>query len=257
MSEHGTERLQKIIAQAGLASRRKAETMIQTGRVRVNGQVVTELGSQADPRRDKIEVDGRRIQLPKAWTYVLLYKPTGVVTTAADEFQRKTVLDLVTGVDARLFPVGRLDLDTEGVLLLTNDGQLGAGLSHPSSEIRKTYQAKVKGEPSKEAVAKLMSGVILEDGSAQALEAFMLPRTTEANTWIEITVVEGRNHLIKRMCDAIGHPVLKLRRTKFAGLDLEGLRPRRWRHLRRDELRKLRTLARAGQKKRGAKEDDA
>lgn len=242
------ERLQKIMAHAGVASRRKAEQMIQSGRVKVNGQVVTELGSRADPNKDKIEVDGRVIQRPRAWTYIVLYKPAGVVTTASDEFDRKTVLDLVRGVDARIYPVGRLDLDAEGVLLLTNDGDMAATLTHPSSEIRKTYHAKVKGQPTKEAVAKLMEGVILEDGPAQALEAFMLPRRTQENTWLELTVTEGRNHLIKRMCESIGHPVLKLRRIKFATLDLEGLRPRRWRNLRRDELRKLRALTRGAKK---------
>lgn len=256
MAERGQERLQKIMAQAGVASRRKAEQMIESGRVKVNGTVVTQLGAKADPNRDQIEVDGRRIQKPRAWTYILLYKPSGVVTTASDEFDRKTVLDLVTGIDARVYPVGRLDLDAEGVLLLTNDGELAAALTHPSSEIRKTYHCKVKGEPAKEAVAKLMSGIILEDGPATALEAFILPQRTENNGWLEITVTEGRNHLIKRMCESIGYPVLKLRRVKFATLDLEGLRPRRWRNLRKDELRQLRALARTGTKKRNAPSEE-
>lgn len=247
------ERLQKIIAQAGVASRRRAESLITEGRVRVNGRTVTELGAKADPERDRIEVDGQRIQVPRAWTYILLYKPTGTVTTAQDEFQRKTVFDVLKGVDARLFSVGRLDYDAEGALLLTNDGELAAALAHPSGEVAKTYRVKVRGQPEDDALNKLTRGVILEDGLATATHVHRsVPsqQTSENNTWIELTVTEGRNHLVKRMLEAIGHPVIRLRRTSFAGLTLDGLRAGQWRHLRRDELKRLRELARAARRRR-------
>ena len=247
------ERLQKIIAQAGLASRRKAETFITAGRVRVNGKLVTELGARADARSDRIEVDGKVIRVPKAWTYILLYKPEGVVTTASDEFQRKNVLDLIKGVDARLFPVGRLDLDAEGALLLTNDGQLAAGLTHPAAEVRKVYQVKLRGQVREEALQLLRDGVTLEDGDAQAMDVHRVVRATDArNTWISLTVTEGRNHLVKRMLASVGHPVVRLRRVGFGTLNLDGMRPRGWRHLRRDELRKLKAIARTGLRKRDA-----
>ena len=250
------ERLQKLIAQAGVASRRKAEALIQAGRVRVNGEVVTTPGTKADLRADRVEVDGRVLKRPRAWTYVLLNKPAGVVTTASDEYQRETVLDLIKGVEARIFPVGRLDLDAEGLLLLTNDGELTAALTHPAGQVNKTYRVKVRGRPTDEALAQLMTGVILEDGPAQAAHVHRTevagPRTSRQNTWIELTVTEGRNHLVKRMFDAIGHPVIRLRRVAMANLDLSGLAPGRWRHLRREELRKLKAIGRTARRKRDA-----
>jgi 23S rRNA pseudouridine2605 synthase len=253
------ERLQKIIAQAGVASRRRAESLITEGRVRVNGQVVTELGAKAHPGRDAIEVDGRRLQVPRAWTYILLYKPTGVVTTAHDELGRRTVFDLVKGIDARLFTVGRLDYDAEGALLLTNDGELAADLTHPSGQVPKTYQVKVRGLPAEEILARLNKGVVLEDGLAQAsgVHRVAVGRSpSPVNAWIELTVTEGRNHLVKRMFEAIGHPVVRLRRVGFAHLTLEGLRQGRWRHLRRDELKLLQSTARAARKRREKPGDD-
>jgi len=247
------ERLQKLIAQAGLASRRKAETMITEGRVRLNGRIVTALGTKADPHKDKIEVDGKRIIRPKTWTYVLLNKPEGVVTTMSDEFDRQNVVELIKGVKARIYPVGRLDLDAEGVLLLTNDGDLAAALTHPAGEIEKVYRVKVRGLVTAEALERLQTGVILEDGFAQAKsvrEVRGRGPASETNSWIELTVTEGRNHLVKRMCDAVGHRVVRLRRMSFAGIKCGDLSRGKWRHLRREELRKLKTLARTAKNKR-------
>lgn len=247
------ERLQKIIAHAGIASRRKAEQIILDGRVRVNGKIVREMGAKADSQTDKIEVDGKRIRMPKSWTYVLLFKPQGVVTTASDEFQRDTVLELIKGIKGRIYPVGRLDMDAEGLLLMTNDGEVADGLTHPAGEIPKTYRVKVRGFPSEEALDKIRSGVILEDGPAKGENVHrveMGKKVSESHSWIELTVTEGRNHLIKRMFEAIGHPVTRLRRTKMANLTLEGLRPGKWRHLRKAELHKLKNLARGARRKR-------
>lgn len=247
------DRLQKILAQAGIASRRKSEEIIKSGRVRVNGQVITELGSKADSRKDKIEVDGKRIQMPRAHTYILLNKPQGVVTTAKDEYERKTVLDLLKGVDARVYPVGRLDLDAEGVLLLTNDGDMAMSLTHPSSGIPKTYLAKVRGIIDKEACARVEAGVVLEDGFAKATNVhkrIVGKNRSEKNSWVELTVVEGRNHLVKRLLDAVGHSVLRLVRVEFAGLKCRDVKPGAYRNLKKDELKKLKAVARAGKSKR-------
>ena len=164
---------------------------------------------------------------PKAWTYIVLNKPPGTVTTASDEFGRKTVLEVVKGVKARVYPVGRLDMDAEGVLLLTNDGDLAASLTHPAGGCEKVYRCKLKGEISDEALERLSTGVILEDGFAQGMNVRrMPPRTgTEKNSWIELTVTEGRNHLIKRMCESVGHRVLRLQRRSFAGVTAPGTKP--------------------------------
>ncbi|MEE2786073.1 MAG: pseudouridine synthase [Myxococcota bacterium] len=247
------QRLQKLIAQAGIASRRKAEILIAEGRVRLNGRIVTEPGTKADPHKDKIEVDGKRLIRPKAWTYVMLNKPDGVVTTMSDEFDRKNVVELIQGVKARIYPVGRLDLDAEGVLLLTNDGDLAASLTHPAGEIEKVYRVKVRGLVTAEAMERLQTGVILEDGFAQAKnvrEVRGRGPASETNSWIELTVTEGRNHLVKRMCDAVGHRVVRLRRMSFAGLKCGELQRGKWRHLNRDELKKIKALGRAAKAKR-------
>lgn len=247
------DRLQKIIARAGVTSRRKAETLITAGRVRVNGKVVSELGAKADPHRDTIEVDGKRIHLPKSWTYLVLNKPPGVVTTAADEFDRETVIDLIKGVDTRLYPVGRLDRDAEGLLIMTNDGDLSAALTHPAGEVSKVYRVKLRGLPPESALDRLALGVDLEDGPAHASFIHRVQpgrAVSRSNTWIELTVTEGRNHLVKRMCAAIGYPVIRLRRVAFANLSLDRLRPGEWRHLGKDELRKLKAIARTARRRR-------
>ncbi|MBE9532437.1 MAG: rRNA pseudouridine synthase, partial [Proteobacteria bacterium] len=218
------ERLQKIIATAGVSSRRKAEEMIQEGRVTVAGKRVTQLGTKADPLKDRIEVDGKPINPLGEKTYVLLYKPRGTISSASDPEGRPVVTDLIKkAIKARLYPVGRLDYDTEGVLLLTNDGELTTKLIHPKYAIEKKYLVKVRGVPAEKTLAKLRAGVRLEDGlTAPARVRFV--RSTKENSWIEIVVTEGRNHLIKRMCLAVRHPVSKLKRLEFAGLNLRGLK---------------------------------
>ena len=220
------QRLQKLIARAGIASRRKAEVLIGEGRVRVNGEVVTTPGAKADPATDVVEVDGRPLTFPTECSYVLLNKPAGVVTTASDEYHRKNVLDLLPDSLPRLFPVGRLDRDTEGLLLLTDDGPLTHHLTHPSNEIPKTYRAKVRGTPTQATVEHLQRGVLLEDGMAYVTEAHLYPPAgPEApNGWLDVTVTEGRNHLVKRLLEAVGHPVVHLERTRFATLGIGDLR---------------------------------
>jgi 23S rRNA pseudouridine2605 synthase len=240
------ERLQKALARAGVASRRAAEQMIVDGRVRVNDAVVKELGTKIDPAKDLVRVDGRLIQVMPAEAqekvYFLLNKPTGFLTTTKDDRGRRTVMDLVRAASAaRIYPVGRLDYDAEGALLLTNDGELANLLTHPRYHVPKTYHAKVKGVPREEDLDKLRRGITLEDGPTKPAHVEVIQRT-RVNTWIEITVTEGRNRLIKRMFWRIQHPVLKLVRTKFGALDTEGLRVGEYRELEPKELAQLRSI---------------
>lgn len=249
------ERLQKLIARAGIAARRKSEEYITAGRVKVNDKVVTELGTKADPFKDKIEVDGRRLEMPRVPTYIVLWKPTGVVTTASDELNRRTVLDLVR-CDARVFPVGQLDYDTEGVMLLTDDGDLAAALTQPGAGIEKVFRCKVKGFVHRDIVEKLKVGVELEDGLAQALKVEIFagdhPGQMRGAAMVELTVMGSHNNLIKRMLEAVGHPALTVRRVRFGPLDLDDLRPGKWRNLRKDELARLRGAASRARKNRKA-----
>lgn len=233
------ERLQKILSRAGVSSRRAAEELILAGRVEVNGRVVTELGTRADPRRDVIRVDDRVIAEPEDLVYYVLYKPERVVTTLSDPEGRATVGDLVRRLRTRVYPVGRLDYDAEGVLLLTNDGDLAHKLTHPRWGVKRTYLAKVKGEPSDATLERLLAGVRLEDGMARALEATFEKRT-QRNSWIRLVVSEGRHHLIKRLCEAVGHPVLRLYRHDYAGITAAGLRPGEFRELTAREVQALR-----------------
>jgi pseudouridine synthase len=224
-------RLNAFLARAGVASRRRADELIQAGRVRVNGepgQLNTDVG-----RPDVVEVDGERVELQRL-AYVLLHKPAGVVTTARDPHGRRTVVDLVPP-EPRVVPVGRLDADTTGALLLTNDGDLAHRLAHPRYGVPKVYVAEVEGSPSREALARLRQGIELEDGLTAPAEARRL-----AAGRLELTLHEGRKHQVKRMCEAVGHPVRRLHRARYAGFDLEGLEPGEWRHLARDEIASLR-----------------
>jgi 23S rRNA pseudouridine2605 synthase len=232
------ERLQKILAHAGVASRRAAEALITAGKVRVNGKIVTELGTTADARRDRIEVDGRRIVLEKP-IYLVLHKPRGVVSTLRDPEGRPSLHELVQSIGARVYPVGRLDFHTSGALLLTNDGELTDALLHPRRDVPKIYVAKVRGMVPIEALEALRKGVVLDDGQkTKPAEVFVL-REEDRNTWLQITLYEGRNRQIHRMGEAIGHPVLRLARMSFAGIPSEGLRPGEYRELSGDELEKL------------------
>jgi 23S rRNA pseudouridine2605 synthase len=233
-------RVQKLLAQAGIASRRKAEEYIAAGRVTVNGEVVR-LGARALPEEDDLRLDGEPVQLEQNKVYLLLNKPRGYITSVSDDRGRPVVLDLLSGVTERVYPVGRLDFETEGILLLTNDGELAHVLIHPSHQVPRTYQAKVRGFPSPETLRQLMAGVELEDGPAHALHVERFS-STKKHTWIDVTLTEGRNRQVRRMCQAIGHPVLRLRRTRFAYLTVDNLRPGQYRPLTRNEVKELRSL---------------
>jgi 23S rRNA pseudouridine2605 synthase len=238
-------RLQRYLAQAGVASRRHAEELITKGHVRVNGRTITELGTKVDPTSDKVLVDGRRVQ-SEDLVYLLMFKPRGVVTTLDDPEGRSTVKELLPrNQTERVFPVGRLDFNTEGALLFTNDGDLMQGLLHPSRKVAKVYHAKLRGKVPLEKVERLRTGVMLKTGRTKAAEAHVLGET-ESNTWVELRLTEGRTHQVKEMGDAIGHAVVKLIRVAFAGLTLDELKPGETRPLTNAEIEDLRKLAGVG-----------
>ena len=235
------ERLQKILARAGVASRRAAESIITDGRVRVNGRVVTELGSKADSYRDKIELDGRRIVMERP-AYYLVHKPREMVTTLDDPEGRAHLGEILSKMSERLYPIGRLDYHTSGALLVTNDGDLTDALLHPRRKVPKVYAAKLRGHLGVPELDKLRNGVALDDGYlTKAAEVFVI-REEVKNTWIQLTLYEGKNRQIHRMADAIGHPVQRLVRLSFAGIDTEGLRPGESRLLNKREIEKLEKL---------------
>ena len=236
------ERLQKILAHAGVASRRKAETLIESGHVTVNGKVVRELGSKANIDEDLIQVDGRTIRETQDKVYYVLYKPAGCVTTLSDPEDRPTIKRYLEHVPERVYPVGRLDYDVEGALIVTNDGDLAFSMMHPRFGVRRTYLAKVHGVPSPEQIERLRKGVRLEDGRARALEADMHSRTPK-NTWVRVVVAEGRQHLVKRLMEAAGAPVQKLHRADYGGIGVAGMRPGELRELTRAEVQLLRSQA--------------
>jgi len=232
------ERLQKILAHAGVASRRAAEKLITEGHVRVNGRVVTELGARADSFRDKVEVDGRRVVLEKP-AYYLLHKPREMVTTLSDPEGRESIGDILKTVPERVYPVGRLDYHTSGALLVTNDGELADALLSPRRKVPKVYAAKLRGHLDVPELDKLRNGVKLDDGYVtKPAEVFVL-REESKNTWVQITLMEGKNRQIHRMGLAIGHPVQRLVRMSFAGVSTEGLRPGEIRPLGKTEVDKL------------------
>src|SRR3989441_3283609 len=239
------ERLQKILAHAGVASRRKAEQLIAEGRVELNGRTVKELGTKADPRKDLIRVDGKLIADPEEKVWFVLYKPAGCVTTLSDPEGRPTIAQYLKGIPERVYPVGRLDYDVEGALLVTNDGELAHQLMHPRFGVRRTYLAKVAGVPRPEQIDRLLSGVRLEDGRARALDAAVQSRTPR-NTWVRVVVAEGRPHLVKRLMEAVGAPVQKLHRADYGGIGVAGMRPGEARELTRAEVQMLR--AQSGKK---------
>lgn len=218
------ERLQKIIAAAGIASRRKAEELIISGHVQVNGQIVTELGTKADPETDHIKVNGKLLHGAQRHVYLLLNKPKGYVTTVRDPEKRPTVMDLVKGVKGRVYPVGRLDYASEGLLLLTNDGDLAHRLMKAASHVSKTYVVKVAGTPKEEALAKLRAGLSIatdEGKRVRTSPAAVRVVKEAANPWYEITLIEGRNRQIRRMFEAVGHHVEKIKRVRFGPLTLD------------------------------------
>lgn len=236
------ERLQKLIASAGIASRRHAEEMIAAGEVTVNGQVVTALGTKADPERDHIKVRGRLIN-PRLQSrekiYVLLNKPRGYLTSLADPEGRPLVTELVPSSLGRLHPVGRLDFNTEGLLLLTNDGEFTNFITSARNRVSKIYAVKVKGVPPEAAMERLRRGIVLEDGLRTAPAKITKLDESETNAWFEVVLHEGRNQQIRRMFDAIGHSVLKLRRVKIGFLTDEALAPKHWRFLTPAEVARL------------------
>ncbi len=258
------ERLQKIIAAAGIASRRKAEELITGGLVSVNGQTVTELGSKADPERDHIKINGKLIGAPERHVYLLLNKPKGYVTTVTDPEGRPTVLDLVRGIRTRIYPIGRLDYASEGLLLLTNDGELAQKLTHASSHVPKTYLVKVSGQPGTEQIEKLRRGVSLRPERAPLKTGIRTAAKAEprrrsqpvrtapagiqllreaANPWYEVSLIEGRNRQIRRMFEEIGHRVEKIKRVRYGPLELD-VEPGKFRHLSEKEVAQLKSVAR-------------
>jgi 23S rRNA pseudouridine2605 synthase len=236
------ERIQKILSAAGIASRRAAEEIILEGRVRVNGKVVSELGAKADPDRDHIKVDGKLINPKQPKAYIMLNKPAGFVTTMSDPEGRPIVANLLKGVRVRVYPVGRLDYDTEGLLLLTNDGDLAHLVTHPKHELPKTYLVKVKGFLEDRHVEMLEQGVFLKDGRTAPARVRKL-RKEESNSWVEITIHEGRKRQVRRMIDHTGHSVIKLKRTRIGNLSLGDLPVGVYRHLTLDEVQGLRQMA--------------
>jgi 23S rRNA pseudouridine2605 synthase len=240
------ERLQKIIAAAGIASRRKAEQLMTGGLVSVNGQVVTELGSKADPEHDHIRVNGKLLHGPERHVYLLMNKPKGFVTTLRDPEGRPTVMDLLRGVGARVYPVGRLDYASEGLLLLTNDGEFAHYLMKAASHVPKTYMVKVAGVPSTEGLARLRAGLYIasESGRRAKTAPARVQLIREANNpWYEITLIEGRNRQIRRMFEAIGHHVEKIKRVRYGPLELD-VHPGKFRRLTPQEVARLKSAAR-------------
>ncbi len=229
------ERLQKFMARCGVASRREAENIILAGRVKVNKKIVTELGTKVDTDNDKVFLDGELIRPEKKLYYIMLNKPKGYVTTAKDEFDRKTVLELVADIDARLYPVGRLDYDSEGLLLLTNDGDFAYRMTHPTQHIPKKYHAIVSGTPDVGHVMKLRKGIEI-DGYVTKPARVEIADTRENTTQLSITISEGKNRQIRKMCEAIGFPVIKLKRVSIGNVNLGNLPKGKWRHLSEGEL---------------------
>jgi 23S rRNA pseudouridine2605 synthase len=240
------ERLQKIIAHAGFASRREAETMIREGRVTVNGRVVTELGTRADAANDHVKVDGKLITRAETHRYILLYKPKEVMTTVEDPQGRKTVIDLVKGIRERIYPVGRLDFHSEGLIVLTNDGDLAYKVSHPKHGSVKTYHVKVRGVPEERLIDKLQRGITIDGKRTLPCEIARMKTTgrhhDEGNSWFEVRLREGRTQQIRKMFQAVGHPVSKLRRVAIGPIADPELGPGDWRELSPREVKMLETM---------------
>ena len=237
-------RVNKLLSAAGVASRRAADELIRQGRVEINGRVVTELGTRADPARDEIRVDGRKIRRTVDRRYILLYKPRGVVSTRTDPQRRTTVIDLLTraGVTGYFFPVGRLDYDSEGVILLTNDGEFAERVTHPRYELERTYEAQVEGVPDERDLDRLRRGIEIDGrrtAPAKVRRLRVVPVRGGSQTILEIVLREGRNRQVRRMCDAIAHPVARLRRTRIGPVSARGLTPGGLRDLTPAEVRQL------------------
>ena len=237
-------RLQKIVSAAGIASRRATEVLIQEGRVTVNGETVTELGSKADPDVDDIRVDGRRVKAPDRRRYILLYKPRGYITSRSDPQQRPTVIDLLEkgGVREYVYPVGRLDYDSEGLLLLTSDGELAAHLTHPRHGVPREYQARVRGVPDRHDLERLSKGIVVDGrrtAPARVTVAQLIEGEGGPDAVLSFVIREGRNRQVRNMCDAIGHPVVRLKRVRIGPISDERIRPGEFRDLTPKEIAAL------------------
>ena len=234
-------RLQKFLSQAGIASRRASEALILEGRVKVNGITVKELGTKVNPESDIIEIDGKVCNIDKEYVYILLNKPKGILTSVKDPFGRPTVIDLLKGIKTKVFPVGRLDKDTQGLLLLTNDGELTYKITHPKHKVEKTYIAHVEGVVCPKDIEALKNGIMLEDGLTSPAKVKIIKKL-DNSTVLELKIHEGRKRQVRRMCDAIGHPVINLKRTQIGNLSLNGLKVGQWRYLNQDEIDYLKGL---------------
>ena len=235
------ERLQKILSRAGISSRRAAEQLMLQGRVTVNGVTVRELGTKADIARDDVRVDGRRVKAPERRRYILLNKPKGYVTTRADPERRPTVIDLLKGVAEYVYPVGRLDYDSEGLLILTNDGELAAGLTHPRHGIERVYEVRVAGFPDDHDLSRLRDGVVIDGRRTRPATVTIHGRPGAGRgASLQIVIREGRNRQVRKMCDAVGHPVDSLRRIAIGPIRDGTLKPGRWRNLTEREVQRLR-----------------
>lgn len=234
-------RLQKHLSQCGIASRRKAEELIENGRVRINGRIAS-LGDKVDPKRDKVTVNGKNVIAVTEKVYIMLHKPRGFVTTMKDELDRKCVSDLVKNVGTKVYPVGRLDRNSEGLLIMTNDGELANALTHPSAQVNKTYRVTVKGAVTDEQIDKMASGIKLDDKVTQPCDVFVMERK-EDRTVLCFIIHEGINRQIRRMCEAVKLEVLRLKRTEIAGVKLGMLKQGDWRELNERELQRLQNVS--------------
>ena len=237
-------RLQKHLSECGIASRRKAEELIAAGKVKINGHIA-EIGARVDPKRDKVTVRGRAVVPVNEKVYIMLNKPRGFVTTMSDELGRKTVSDLVADAGNRIFPVGRLDRDSEGLLIMTNDGDFANKLTHPSSHVNKTYRVTVKGAAEEEQLLKMKEGILLDGRKTLPCDCFVAERKPDRTVLIFV-LNEGRNRQIRRMCEAVGLEVLRLKRTEIAGVKLGMLPQGKWRPLNEREMRRLTNITQKG-----------
>lgn len=234
-------RLQKYMAKSGVASRRKSEKMIEEGLVKLNGKIVTEQGIEINPDKDIVMVDNKTIKLEEHKIYIMLNKPLGYVTTMDDEKDRKIIIDLIDNVDERIYPIGRLDMDTSGLMLLTNDGKVTNKITHPRNEVVKKYIAIVNGTPNKLELTKFRKGLMI-DGKRTSPATIKIMKNYETESILEIEINEGRNRQIRKMCEAINHPIKKLKRVSIGEIQLGGLPVGEWRHLDEEEMKYIKSL---------------